>query len=170
MSNHRKKKDRSDTRPRTNGAVAVARLPDAQTHPLAKYLVIAQWGALAFICLFVVVLRVVLFQHSGAFWRDECSTILLSRAPNWSELWKGLEADSFPFLFVSVLRVWTQAGLGASDAGIRSLGILISLAAIVSVVLSCRAMQVKVPVIALVLVGLNTTRVRRFVPTDLLRC
>jgi hypothetical protein len=122
-----------------------------------RYLAAGQWIALGLICSLIAVLHVVLFQRSGAFWRDECSSILLAHAPSWPEMWRGLNTDSFPGLFVSVLRVWIQAGPGASDVGIRLLGILISIGTIVSVVGSCRAMQVKAPVLALVLLGLNPT-------------
>ncbi len=155
MSNRRKKQKQIDTRPRADRTLAVSNIRAAQMNSWAKYLAIAQWGVFGLVCLLVAVLHVLLFQHSGAFWRDECSSILLSQAPSWPEMWEGLASDSFPALFVSVLRVWNQAGLGASDTGIRLLGILISIAAMVSVVLSCRAMQVKIPVLALVLVGLN---------------
>lgn len=110
---------------------------------------------LGLVGLLIAVMHAVLFEHSGAFWRDECSSILLSRAPSWPEMWGNLVDDSFPGLFVSLLRAWTQTGLGSSDAGIRLLGILISLGTMVSVVWSCRAMQVKVPALALALVGMN---------------
>ena len=71
-------------------------------------------------------------------------------------MWNHLAIDSFPGLFVTSLRAWIQSGLGASDFGIRLLGILISLGMLVSVFLSCRAMHARFPVLALCLVGLNS--------------
>ena len=94
--------------------------------------------------------------HNGAFWRDECSSIILSQAPTWREMWSHLVTDSFPGLFVSLLRLWRQSGLGASDFGIGLLGVLISLGLLVSVYLSCRAMRARFPALALCLVGLNS--------------
>ena len=127
----------------------------APTGPWVRSLKIGQWSIFAVVSALIVVLHVVLFTHSGAFWRDECSSILLARAASWPELWSQLVTDSFPGLFVSILRVWIESGLGATDTGIRLLGILISVATLASVFLSCRAMGVKGPVLAVVLVGLN---------------
>ncbi|MGA2258021.1 MAG: hypothetical protein ABSG53_25430, partial [Thermoguttaceae bacterium] len=157
MSKGSEEEEKIDTLPSTDGTDAVSCLTDAETHRRAKCIAITHWSVFGLICLLVVVLHAVLYSRSGAFWRDECSSILLSRAPSWSEMWSGLVTDSFPGLFVSVLRVWTETGLGSGDAGIRLLGILISIGTMISVVLSCRAMQVKVPVLAVVLATLNPT-------------
>jgi hypothetical protein len=112
--------------------------------------------AVGAVCGLLWLLHVLLLFHSGAFWRDECSSILLSRIPTWSGVWKHMASDSFPGLFVSVLRLWIQSGLGANDFGIRLMGIAISLGMLASVFFSCRAMQSRFPLLALSLLGLNS--------------
>ena len=122
-----------------------------------RYFHLFEYAAFGLVCLTVIMLHVALYQNSGAFWRDECSSILLADAPSWTEMWNGLPTDSFPALFVSLLRSWKLAGLGASDSGVRLLGILFSLGIMISVVWSCRSLGVKVPLLAVSLVCLNSS-------------
>ncbi len=130
--------------------------PDVECQSPVDYAAMASGIALTAVAAVLLVLHVVRLLHNGVFWRDECSSILLAQAPSWSEMWNHLGTDSFPGLFVSILRVWIRSGLGASDFGIGLLGILISLGLLLSVYLSCRAMQVRFPVLALCLIGLNS--------------
>jgi hypothetical protein len=129
--------------------------PDSEPEPPVDLAAVAARIALGAVVGVLLLLHALLLRHSGAFWRDECSSIFLAQAPSWSEMWHHLAMDSFPGLFVSILRAWIQGGLGASDFGIRLLGILISLGMLFSVFLSCRAMNVRFPILALCLVGLN---------------
>ena len=131
------------------------RTPKDKKQPPSEGGVVLSAIALAAVAAVLLVLHLLLLKHSGAFWRDECSSINLAHAPTWGQLWSHLPIDSFPGLFASVLRCWIGCGAGASDFGIRLLGILISLGTLYSVFLSCRAMQVRVPVLAVCLVGLN---------------
>ena len=59
--------------------------------------------ALGAVWILLIVLHVRLLLNSGAFWRDESSSILLAQAPSWSIMWHHLAIDSFPGLFVALL-------------------------------------------------------------------
>jgi hypothetical protein len=122
-----------------------------------SHLSVIAWCIFAMTGGIILVLHILIYQHSGAFWRDECSSILLAHAPSWKEMWGNLIHDSFPGLFSSILRAWILAGPGANDAGIRLLGILISLGVVGAVVWSCRGMQVRMPILAITLAGINAT-------------
>ena len=114
-----------------------------------------EWVVFAVLCLLAVILNVLLFYNSGAFWRDEAGTIQLAMAPSLGQMWQWLSRDSFPLLFPSLVRCWIFAGPGASDAGLRLLGTLISLGVIVSLIVSCWVMVRRIPLLAIPLVALN---------------
>lgn len=116
-----------------------------------------QWAIFGFACLLAFCLHIVLYRHTGAFWRDETSSIQLARASSWTAMWGSLETDSFPALFVSLLRLWIFTGPGATDSGIRLLGVLISLGIIVAAFSSCRTFVRRVPLLATALVAFNGT-------------
>jgi hypothetical protein len=116
-----------------------------------------QWSVLGVAVALIAALLVVLWNRSGPFWRDECASILLSRAPSWTDLWSELRTDSFPALFVAILRIWTMAGPGMTEIGLHILGILIFVGTLVSVLFSCRSMGVKTPVLAIAMTCLNST-------------
>ena len=128
----------------------------SRSEPQIDRAALASGIAVGVVGVVLLLLHILLLLNSGAFWRDECSSILLAQAPSWQEMWNHLAIDSFPGLFVDCLRVWIQSGLGASDFGIRLLGILISLGMLFSVFQSCRVMQVRFPLLALCLAGLNS--------------
>ena len=70
-------------------------------------------------------LQVVYFTHAGALWRDETGGVQLATLPAFSETWRMLTHDGFPVFFLALVRAWSALGLGASDAGLRLLGLLI---------------------------------------------
>src|SRR4051794_16453733 len=79
-----------------------------------------------------VCFHLILQKYAGAFWRDECSSIVLARAKSLSDLFGGLFTDSFPALWVILLRLWDAAGPSSGEVWIRSIGFWLSLGAIAS--------------------------------------
>jgi len=116
-----------------------------------------QWAVFGMAAVSLVYLQIVLYQHAGSFWRDETSSIQLARSNSLTEMWTRLDTDSFPALFVGLLRLWMATGLGASEAGIRLLGTTISLGLVAAMAISCRAFGVSLPLLAVALVGFNAT-------------
>jgi hypothetical protein len=114
-----------------------------------------EWAILVAACLLALGLNIVLDGHSGAFWRDEASTLHVATAPCMTAMWERLRTDSAPVLIHSVLRVWIATGLGASEHGLRLLGTLVSLGIIVSLFVSCRILTGRVPLLAMALVVFN---------------
>jgi hypothetical protein len=67
-------------KPPREGQSFARRLLDVEERPAITRSIDIALFALA--CLLVLYLHVVLFRHSGAFWRDEASTIYSATAPD----------------------------------------------------------------------------------------
>ena len=84
-------------------------------------------GLAALLSLAWIIFRIRFFLHAGALWRDEVNSVDLSTSPQISDIWHNLQYDSFPMLWHLLLRYWIRSGIGASDRGIRLLGLLAGL-------------------------------------------
>ena len=60
--------------------------------------------------------------HAGPLWRDETNSINVAQMPSLREFWDSMQFDSFPALWLLLLRCWSFLGLANSDAGIRKIG------------------------------------------------
>jgi len=118
-----------------------------------------EWILFGIACLILLGLHVVLYRHAGAFWRDETSTILVAQRPTLSDLWSWLDADSCPALAPVSLRLWIGSGLGATEAGLRFFGLVVSAALVIALVLCCRAVveSNRPPLLAVALAAFNTS-------------
>ena len=90
----------------------------------AKDLVVETWIASA-VTVLAAILFVLAALHAGPLWRDEVNTINIAQSSSLTEVWNNLSFESFPPLYIFVLRGWGWLGMAASDAGIRMLGVLI---------------------------------------------
>jgi hypothetical protein len=118
---------------------------------------VVDWVLFTVICVTAVLLQIILYCHAGAFWRDEASTLLIANAPDLSTLWAWLGKDSAPAPIYLLVRLWTWAGIGTTDDGMRLFGTVMFLGLIASVFFSCRAVTGSVPLVAIALVPLNVT-------------
>lgn len=103
----------------------------------------------------VAACHLMLFASAGALWRDEVSSVLLVLAPSWSEMYAGLETDSFPPLWITLLRLWHILGFGAGDDWLRFLGVIMSLGVVAALWWNSKVTTGRLPVLALALVALN---------------
>ncbi len=105
--------------------------------------------------LVVAACHLLLFASAGALWRDEVSSVLLVLAPSWTEMYAGLDTDSFPPLWITLLRIWHILGFGAGDDWLRFLGVIVSLGVVAALWWNSRVTTGRLPVLALALVALN---------------
>src|ERR1043166_5687477 len=91
--------------------------------------------------------------NAGPLWRDETNSINVATMPSLGELWSNLPFDSFPPLWLLVLRGWSHVGMADSDAGIRTLGLLVGLAVVGSLWLCSRWFGSRAPTLSLALLG-----------------
>jgi len=114
-----------------------------------------QWALAGLWCALALVLQAVLFRHAGAFWRDEASTLLISSAPSFGTLWSWLAKDSAPALMYVLVRLWHIAGAG--DAWLRLFGVVVFAGLAGSLLITCRSLTGRAPLVAAALLLLNPT-------------
>lgn len=102
--------------------------------------------------LLITVSHVQMMLHAGALWRDEVQTFHLASLESLGTIVDLLQFDSFPILWILILRVWIFAGLG-SETGLRILGMLVGLAGCLSLIWVCRLIGSRIPILALALFG-----------------
>lgn len=91
--------------------------------------------------------------NAGPLWRDEALSANLAQTPSWTEFWNNLRFDSFPALWLLVLRGWSYIGFAEADRGIRVLGLLIGLCSVASLWRCVRWMGGRTPILSLALLG-----------------
>jgi hypothetical protein len=119
------------------------------------------WVCATVLSVLIVYLHVYRAGHAGALWRDEVSTIGTVNFPSHSQLWSALIYESFPLLPYLVVRTWVGLNwLGGSDASLRVLGALIGCGVLLPLWLNKRLLGYRVPMVSLVLFGLNPSAIR----------
>jgi hypothetical protein len=102
----------------------------------------------------VVVLHAVAAASSGALWRDEANTVGLATLPTIGDVWRNLQYDSFPILWLLIVR-WCSALFGPmNDLAFRLLGFLIGVGIVGALWLNARAFRHRLPLFSLVLLGM----------------
>jgi hypothetical protein len=116
-------------------------------------------GAGVLLTLVAVYLHAVFRWHAGGLWRDEVNTVHLANLPTFAQIWDNLQFDSFPILIFPVVRGWT-ALFSASDASMRTLGMIIGLAILGALWLNARLFGHRLPLLAVALLGCNPLFIR----------
>lgn len=103
--------------------------------------------------IFVAALVILKAFRAGPLWRDEVTSINIAQMPSLPALWHYLRFESFPALWILVLRGWSSLGLANSDLGIRMLGLLIGLCFLGSLWICNRWMKGRAPLVSLAVLG-----------------
>lgn len=88
-------------------------------------------------------------MYAGPLWRDEVNTANIAQMPSFQELLH----ESFPPLWLLILRGCNAVGFATSDAGIRVLGLYVGLATLGSLWVAARWMGCRAPVLSIGLLG-----------------
>ena len=138
-------------------------LPPPGTGPLlarlARALGPVEIGFGMLVTLGSVYLHFVQSRVAGGLWRDEVVSVQVANQPTLAQTWRYLEFDSYPILFHLLLRGWC-AVFTASDASLRTLGLLIGCSVLGAFWGAGPALGVRVPLFALVLLALNPMVIR----------
>jgi hypothetical protein len=94
--------------------------------------------------------------HAGPLWRDECDSVATATLPNFSELLRYFQFDSFPLPFALALRGYI-AVVGNSDASLRVFGALVGISLLLVGWWSARGLRAGAPLVFLTLAALNPT-------------
>ena len=116
-------------------------------------------AAAAVLTLWVLALHLVWLFSAGPLWRDEVGTIDFASMPSWAEIWRNLQYDNFPPLFVAVARLWLGLGI-SSDFGLRVLGFLVGIGMVGILWWNARIFGARAPLMALSLFAINPLAIR----------
>ena len=121
----------------------------------SKFIKYAEWTVAILLSALVLFLLFVRVTHAGALWRDECDSVELARMPTFADIVRNLKFTSFPILFPTTVRLFTNL-FGTSDAALRGFGFLVGAGLLVAAWFNARS-RADVPLILPALVGLNVT-------------
>jgi hypothetical protein len=99
---------------------------------------------------FSAMLLVLTAMYAGPLWRDETNTINVAQMHSLKESWN---IESFPPLWLLLLRGCGFLGMADSDAGIRVLGLYVGLFFLASLWLCSRWMGGRAPILSIGLLG-----------------
>ena len=119
-----------------------------------------EWAVAIAATVAAIALTVVFAAQAGALWRDEVNSVNTQRAGSLRELWRLEEFESFPLLWVLLLKGWTTVGLGSSDSGLRAFGALGALTLPAAVWFAARRFSHRVPLVSLALLAINPEVIR----------
>jgi hypothetical protein len=115
----------------------------------------SDWITAALVTLVATYLHVLFFLNAGGLWRDEVVLVNLSLLPSVSQVWQNLPHDSCPILMHLVVRAWSAAGFGNTDAALRVLSLYVGLFLLLTFWLASWMMRKDAPLLAVTLAGLN---------------
>lgn len=113
----------------------------------------AEWVVLVLLTVAAVALRVRFAVSAGGLWRDEINSANLASAPTLAAMYADLQTDSYPALYLLLLRSWMTL-FGGGDASLRTLGLILSLLLPVAAWWACRQFRVR-PGVTLLFCGLG---------------
>ena len=94
--------------------------------------------------------------HAGGLWRDEANTVALATMPTLHDVWTHLQYDSFPILWLLVVRAFSAFGV-IPDLAYRLLGCFVGFSIIAAVWINARLLKFSVPLVSLALLGFSPT-------------
>src|SRR5205085_7056884 len=92
-----------------------------------KLLKSAEWIVAILISVAVLFVFFIRATPAGGLWRDECDSVELARLPTFVDVLHNLKFTSFPILFPTAIRLFTNL-FGTSDVALRTFGFLIGAA------------------------------------------
>jgi hypothetical protein len=122
----------------------------------ARSIARAEWTLGILLTAAVLALLVVRATHAGGLWRDEAAAVQLARMPTLGDVVANFQYEAFPLLFPLTLRAYTDL-VGTSNAAFRAFGLAVGCLLVAVLWLNARLLQRGPPLLALVLLGLNTT-------------
>ena len=122
----------------------------------ANFLKRAEWTLSLLLSLTVLFLLALRLTHAGALWRDEVAVVNLARMASVTEIAHYFQHEAFPVPFPLFVRAYTNV-FGTSDRALRLFGFVAGIAVLAAIWSSARLIGRSPPLVALALLGLNTT-------------
>ena len=114
----------------------------------------AEAAVAALLTIGAIWLQGVAAASAGPLWRDEANTVALATMPTMSEVWRNLQFDSFPLLWIGIIRVYSGIVGPSNDAAYRALGFAVGVGVTAALWIVARSINRSPPLVSLVLFGL----------------
>ena len=115
----------------------------------------AETSAAVLLTVAAIWLRVIAAQSAGGLWRDEVNTVGLATLPSLRDVWMNLQFDSFPLLWVLLIRQFAAIAGVMNDPAFRLLGCVIGIGLIASLWFYARTLRYSLPLVSLALFAMN---------------
>lgn len=97
-----------------------------------------------FLTALVGILHLYYAFHAGGLWRDEAQAVAMASMPSISEIWVHLEHESFPMLWLLIVRAYESIGAD-EDLFFRLLGCLVGLSLVAALWINARQLNFHCP-------------------------
>ena len=138
----------------------MARILDMKFLQSRNLLRSCEFAAAGLFTVVVVLLNIRFCWSTGPLWRDEVCSFHVATMPTLKESWHLLAFENQPVVHYLVLRAWCALGFGATDFGLRALGLVISTFLISALWFSCWLINKSTPLWPLAMFALNQHTLR----------
>jgi hypothetical protein len=115
-----------------------------------------EWVIAILLTAAAVVFHIRYFLNAGGLWRDEITSVNLASGHSLSYAVANMHNDSFPILWMCVVRLWVKSGIGASDQGMRILGLLAGVAILAALWQNAKRFGVRTPVVSIAMLSFTS--------------
>jgi hypothetical protein len=122
----------------------------------AGFVVRFEWGIALLLTAAALVYHIRYFLFAGGLWRDEITSVGLANSRSFADAFANMNNDSFPVLWVVMLRVWQRIGIGGSDLGLRLLGLLAGMGILAALWRNARRFGVRTPMVSVALLSFTS--------------
>lgn len=113
-----------------------------------------EWGTALLLTLAAVSLHLMAATSAGPLWRDEANTVGLATLPSVGEFWANLQYDSFPLVWMLIVR-WFSTLVGPSnDPAFRLLGFCVGIGVVAVLWINARTFRHSFPLFSLALLAM----------------
>jgi hypothetical protein len=136
-------------------SATMERAPEANTGSRSRaWIERSEWAVAIVLSMVTLILFVVRATHAGSLWRDEADSVQSAQLPVGA-MFHAIQFSSFPIFFPLLVRAYATL-FGASDISVRCFGLAIGVFLLAIAWLSIRRVTSSVPLLLLVMIGLNT--------------
>ena len=107
-----------------------------------------------------VLLNLLAAFSAGPLWRDEANTVGLATLESFKDVWSNLQYDSFPVLWIALIRGFSSAVGEMNGPAFRMLGFALALVLIGAIWANARVFRIASPLLSLSMLALNPSVIR----------
>jgi hypothetical protein len=111
--------------------------------------------AAALLTVEAICLRAVAATSAGGLWRDEANTVGLATLPTIHNIWENLQFDSFPIVWILIVRKFSELAGPMNDPAFRIFGFCIGIGVLAALWFYARSLRYSVPLLSIALFGMS---------------